>query len=138
MQLADLVVVTKADVQLASSANHAAADLRRALHLLHPRYEGLSVDVILVSSPNNIGISEVWEHVRSIQQHLKDSGQLDTLRAHQATAWMWDELRSGLMDRFRSDPHTKALLAELEPKVLQGELTPTSAALRLLGEPEDH
>ena len=138
MELADLVVVTKADGQLASSANHAAADLRRALHLLHPRYEGLSVDVILVSSPNNIGISEVWEHVRSIQQHLKDSGQLDGLRSHQATAWMWDELRSGLMDRFRSDPHTKALLAELEPRVRRGELTPTSAALRLLGGPEAH
>lgn len=138
MELADLVVVTKADGELASWANHAAADLRRALRLLHPRYEGLEVEVQLVSSPNGVGIAEVWEQVQFIERHLKESGQLATLRSHQAAAWLWDELRSGLMERFRADAHVKALLSELEPQVRSGEISPTSAALRLLGGPEAH
>ncbi|MBX3284786.1 MAG: methylmalonyl Co-A mutase-associated GTPase MeaB, partial [Actinobacteria bacterium] len=63
MELADLVVVTKADGDLATSANHAAADLRRAIHLLRPKYEGLETETLLVSSPTGTGIAEVWDHV---------------------------------------------------------------------------
>jgi LAO/AO transport system kinase len=132
MELADLVVVTKADGELASPANHAAADLRRAVHLLRPKYEGLGTEVLLVSSTTGVGVPEVWEVARQVHQHLATTGQLDALRAHQANAWLWDELRSGLFERFRRSPQVRGQLAELEAQVAAGTTAPAAAAKALL------
>jgi LAO/AO transport system kinase len=132
MELADLVVVTKADGDLAAAANHAAADLRRAIHLLRPKYDGLGVETLLVSSPAGQGIAEVWDEVRRIHDHLVSSGALSALRAKQATAWLWDEIRSGLLDRFRSTPGIVAELERCEREVAEGRRTPTEAAQLLL------
>lgn len=132
MELADLVVVTKADGQLANAANHAAADLRRAVHLLRPKYDGLTTETLLVSSPTGVGVPEVWDHVVQAHAVLVDTGQLDTLRAGQAKAWLWDEVRAGLIERFRQDPAIGPHLHQLEGEVCAGNTAPTAAAQQLL------
>ncbi len=132
MELADLVVVTKADGRLADAANHAAADLRRAVHLLRPKHVGLATEVLLVSSPEGRGITEVWDHVTAAHATIRASGQLDRLRADQARAWLWDELRAGLTDRFRRDPRVASRLRQLEDAVHAGSVAPTAAAQELL------
>ncbi len=132
MELADLVVVTKADGDLEASARHAAADLQRALHLLRPKHDGLSTATLLVSSPTGTGIAEVWEQVTDAHRHLSATGQLATLRAGQARAWMWDEIRAGLAERFREDPAVTEDLSGLEAAVQAGEIAPTAAAQDLL------
>ncbi|QXC61408.1 methylmalonyl Co-A mutase-associated GTPase MeaB [Aquihabitans sp. G128] len=132
MELADLVVVTKADGDLANAARHAAADLQRAIHLLRPKYDGLATETLLVSSPKGEGIAEVWARVTSAHEHLAATGQLDRLRAGQARAWLWDELRAGLTERFREDPAVTPELASLEAAVATGEVAPTAAAQQLL------
>jgi LAO/AO transport system kinase len=132
MELADLVVVTKADGDLANAANHAAADLKRAIHLLRPKYEGISTETLLVSSTIGTGVTEVWHAVEAIHAHLRASGQLNTLRARQAKAWLWDEIRSGLLDRFRA-VHDRDELASVEAAVMAGEVAPGVAAQQLLG-----
>jgi LAO/AO transport system kinase len=132
MELADLVVVTKADGALAGPANHAAADLRRAVHLLRPKYDGIGTEVLLVSSTTGVGVPEVWHTARHVHAHLADTGQLHELRSHQAQAWLWDELRSGLLERFRASPAVRARLADLEAAVAAGSLAPAAAAKELL------
>ena len=132
MELADLVVVTKADGDLAKAANHAAADIARALHLLRPRYEGLSTEVLLVSSPTATGVSEVWDRLTDAHEHLRSTGQLDALRARQAVAWMTDEVRSGLTERFRARASGDGDLARLTAAVSNGATAPTAAAQELL------
>ena len=57
------------------------------------------------------------------------------LDAGQAKAWLWDEIRAGLLDRFRAQPATQAALARLEAAVTAGEISPTVASQQLLGEP---
>ncbi|MCU1358497.1 MAG: meaB [Acidimicrobiales bacterium] len=133
MELADLVVVTKADGALLSSANHAAADLRRAVHLLRPKHEGLTTEVLLASSttPHDDGVAAVWRAISSAHEALAATDQLDTLRASQATAWLWDEIRSELLHRFRTTVKPTDLAA-MEAAVRSGELTPSMAAQRLL------
>ncbi|MFN8016794.1 MAG: hypothetical protein U0P45_01590 [Acidimicrobiales bacterium] len=133
MELADLVVVTKADGDLEAAANHAAADLRRAIHLLRPKHEGLTTETLLVSSTTGRGVAELWDAVAAVHRHLADAGELHALRASQARAWLWDELRAGLLERFRADPATAAALPALEAAVEAGEVSPTVAAQRLLG-----
>ena len=132
MELADLVVVTKADGDLATAANHAAADLRRAIHLLRPKHDGLTTETLMVSSPNGTGIAEVWAHLVADHHHLLSSGQLDQLRAEQARAWLWDEVKAGLTERFRADRDVARALPGLEDAVRRGEVAPTAAAQQLL------
>ena len=132
MELADLVVVTKADGDLATAANHTAADLRRALHLMRPKHRGLVTEAYLVSSPTGKGIAEVWEAIGAAHSHLSESGQLATLRSHQARAWMWEEIRAELARRFRSDPHITRELGRLEADVEASLIAPTAAAQQLL------
>jgi len=132
MELADLVVVTKADGDLANAANHAAADLRRAIHLLRPKYEGIATETLLVSSTTGMGVSEVWEAIVAIHHHLRSSGQLDAVRSQQAKAWLWDEIRTGLLERFGAQAQTREAIGGLEKEVAAGKMTPTVAAQRLL------
>jgi LAO/AO transport system kinase len=132
MELADLVVVTKADGDLATAANHAAADLRRAIHLLRPKHEGLTTETLLVSSTEGTGVDEVWDHLTAAHAHLDRTGQLARLRARQAKAWLWDEIGAGLTDRFRADPRVAPDLARLEDGVVAGDVAPTAAAQQLL------
>ena len=132
MELADLVVVTKADGHLLTAANHAAADLRRALHLMRPKHQGLTTETLLVSSPTGTGVPDVWGHLSDAHRHLVATGQLADLRAHQATAWMWDEVRAELAHRFRSSPRVQDVLADLERAVEDGRTAPTAAAQQLL------
>lgn len=132
MELADLIVVTKADGDLANAAHHAAADLRRAVHLLRPKHAGIEVETLEVSSPTGVGVAEVWERIEALHEHLASTGQLDALRADQATAWMWDEVRAGLAERFRADPRVAEELPVLEAAVRDGSVAATAAAQQLL------
>ena len=132
MELADLVVVTKADGALATAANHACADIRRALALLRPRHPELPPQALLASSINGTGVAEVWAAIEAGHAVLRSTGRLDELRAEQAKAWMWSEINAGVVERLRADPEAKAQLVELEAAVAAGTLSPAAAAERLL------
>jgi LAO/AO transport system kinase len=132
MELADLVVVTKADGDLAAAATHAAADIRRALHLLRPRHPEVEAQVLLASSVAGEGVAEVWDAVAAAHTALRASGGLDRLRAEQARAWLWSELRGALELRLRTDPAVAGALPAVEAEVAAGALTPSAGAAALL------
>jgi LAO/AO transport system kinase len=132
MELADLVVVNKADGDLAAAAGRSAADHRNAVHLLRPRWRSWTPEVLTVSSVEGTGIAEVWSTLEAFRDAVADSGELEANRAHQAVSWFWSEVRAGLVDRLRSDPATAAELHELEADVAAGRLAPVAAARRLL------
>jgi LAO/AO transport system kinase len=132
MELADLIVVTKADGDLAASARHAASDLRRALGLVRPKHAGLLTETMLVSSPTGVGVPEVWQQIAAVHEQLRAAGTLDDLRADQARAWLWDEIRAGLAERFRGSPGVADHLTALEAQVRAGQVAPTAAAQALL------
>jgi LAO/AO transport system kinase len=132
MELADVIVVNKADGDLLPAANRAAADLRRAVHLLRPKREGWEVEVLLASAIESTGIPEMWDHLIAGAERLRASGAFDATRADQAVSWMWSEVREGLLDAFLADAEVQAELRESEAQIRAGERSPTSAALSLL------
>ncbi len=142
MELADVIVVNKADGDLLPAARRAAADHRHAVHMLRPRYPGWTVPVLLASALEGTGVDEVWQAIRRFEEHLRAEGLLDRLRAEQAVAWMWAELRERLVEAFRRDEEVAARLARVEAAVRSGRLSPTTAAHELLaahglaGDPE--
>jgi LAO/AO transport system kinase len=132
MELADLVVVTKADGDLAAAARQAEADHRHALGLLRPRFEGWRPPVLSCSARTGAGIDEVWAAVLEHRRTLERTGALRHLRAEQARAWLWSEVRERLLAGLRADPAVRKLAPALEAKVVAGELAPPAAAAELL------
>jgi LAO/AO transport system kinase len=132
MELADLVVVTKADGDLAAAARQAEADHRHALHLLRPRFEDWRPPVLTCSARAGTGIDEVWAAVLDHRATLERTGALRHLRAEQARAWLWSEVRERLLAGLRADPAVRRLAPALEARVLAGELAPPAAAAELL------
>ena len=134
MELADLVVVNKADGELASAARHAASDYRSALTLMRPKHASWRAEVLTVSSLNGDGIGEVWLAVQRFREALAEDGGLERQRAAQSVRWMWREIESALLARVREDERLVSLLDELERQVAGGSLSPSRAARRVLGE----
>jgi LAO/AO transport system kinase len=132
MELADLIVVNKADGDLLAVAKQAAADLRNAVHLLRPKRAGWEVDVRTCSARTGDGIGELWEAITAAHGRLSQGGELERLRAHQATAWMWGEVTDSLLDRLRHDPRVHERLPALQADVAAGRLSPRAAADDLL------
>lgn len=132
MELADLVVVNKADGALAAAARHACADHKKALHLLRPRHRSLTPTALLVSSTDETGIDEVWSATTDAHAALRASGELDEQRARQRRSWLWSEVTEALTERFRADPSVAERIDEVEAAVDAGTESPVAAANRLL------
>jgi GTPase len=126
MELADLVVVNKADGDLAAVAAHTAADYAAALHLVRPRLSGWIPRVLTCSALTGAGIPEVWEAVAEFRAAVAD--ELPEVRAGQSREWMWSEVTDSLLDALTADGATADLAQRLEAEVAAGTTTPTAAA----------
>jgi LAO/AO transport system kinase len=132
MELADLVVVNKADGDLAAAAGRTRADYSGAVHLLRPKWQSWATEVMACSALTNIGITDIWDAVGRFIAAVDSSGELRTVRSQQATAWLWSEISDTLLDRFRADPAVASMLEDAEAAVASGLRTPTRAARQLL------
>jgi len=132
MELADLVVFNKADLD-PRAAQLAAAQMRSALSMLHPASANWQPPVLTLSAMRKEGLAEFWQVVEKFRSTLTASGEFDAKRRHQALAWMWQQIDSGLRSRFREHPGVQAALGEISASVEAGTTTPAAAAQRLLG-----
>jgi LAO/AO transport system kinase len=132
MELADLVIVNKADGDLAAAAGRTRADYASAVHLLRPKWRGWATEVLAVSALEGTGIDEVWTAIERFCAALAADGELVEARASQATAWLWSEVGDTLLERFRADSRVAEELPAVEAEVTEGRLTPTRGARRLL------
>jgi LAO/AO transport system kinase len=128
MELADLIIVNKADGDLADAAQRACADLRNAVHLLRPKRPGWDVDVRTGSALTGEGVPELWSAIDAAHERLRADGSLDAQRAQQAISAMWSEVTDDLLDHLRAHPGVRERLAELEVAVGEGRLSPSAAA----------
>jgi LAO/AO transport system kinase len=128
----DLVVVNKADGDLAAAAGRIAADYRNALDFLRRRSPHWEVSVQTCSALERRGIEEVWQTIERFRATMTASGELEVRRAEQAKRWLWSETAESLLDRLRDDPELHSRLAELEAKVAGGEQSPRVAADELV------
>jgi LAO/AO transport system kinase len=126
MELADLVVVNKADGDLGRAAGVTAADYASALHLLRPRMPGWTPRVLQCSALLGEGIDAVWEAVHEFRAAVGSS--LPVHRADQAREWMWSEVTEALLVTLHGDRRVATLARRLEAAVTAGTTTPTAAA----------
>ena len=134
VELADLVIVNKADGAFADAARQTAADYASALHLVRPAAADCRVLVRAISALEGTGIAETWQDIARLRAAREASGEWSRRRREQARAALWTEIGDGLLDRFRAAPSIAARLAAVESKVMAGTSTPAAASRRLLAE----
>ena len=132
MELADLVLVNKADGDLEATAGRSAAEYRSALQLLHPRSAHWKVPVRTCSARSGQGIDTAWQNVLDYRDTLQNSGEFDARRAAQARAWMWSEVKERLLAALQEAPEVRRRIPELEAAVSEGRMPATLAARELL------
>ena len=132
MELADFVIVTKADGELAAAARRTEADYQAALHLLRPRHAGLPAKIMSVSSLAGVRIGESWTAMREIHAVLRRSEQLAQLRREQSRRWFWNEIEAVISEKIASSAVLAKEAASLEAAVVEGRALPYAAAQELL------
>ena len=132
MELADLVVINKADGDLVDLAEQTAGHYRLALHLLRPKYQGSETPVLTCSSITGEGVDEVRLGLETLHRKLGDSGELERLRSRQAVAQLTDEVQGALVARAEADGRFVERRAELEGAVADRRLSVSAAARELI------
>ena len=132
VELADAVIVNKADGDLAQAANRAARDYKNALHLLAPTNAAWTVPVLTCSALEQAGIDKVWDSVGIYRQAMEGCGAFAGRRSTQARAWMWNEVAETLMQALKDDPRVAELLPAMEQDVAGGAVAPGRAARQLV------
>ena len=132
MELADLLIVNKADGDLASAAERTASDYAHALRLMQPLHADWQPGVIKCSALKGEGMAAVWDKVQSFRKATAKTGEFESRRRDQAKSWLAQEVSDGLLERLKSDADLAAQLAKLEAKVAARKLSPAAAARQVL------
>ncbi len=132
VELADSLVVNKADGDLAEIAESTRASYASALQLLRPGSATWQPRVLVGSALTGRGIPEIWETVLAHRAQAEASGALQARRRRQARDWMWGLLDEGLQRAFREHPNVQVVLPGLESDVQALKTTPAAAARELL------
>ena len=132
LELADALIVNKADGELLDAARRARTAYRRGLELLRPASPNWRPPVLLVSALTGSGIEKVWETVLEHRRVLAASGELEARRREQARAWLWTLVGEGLERALREHPAVAREIPRLEAEVQERKTTPAAAARALL------
>lgn len=133
MELADLVVINKADLDV-DAATRAQAQITSALRLLgqHGHEGQVQAQVIQLSALKGEGLDRFWEAVSRFKDARAANGQIAERRRQQSLAWMWERIEAGLKQDFRQHPAVQALLPQLAADVQAGRVPASTAARNLL------
>jgi LAO/AO transport system kinase len=130
MELADLVLINKADLDEAA-ATRARAQITSALRFFGPHAQA-AAQVLQLSALKGSGLEEFWRAVSAFRDQRTAGGQLAQRRRQQDRAWMWERVEAGLRQRFRQHPAVRAALPGFMADVEAGRLAASVAARRLL------
>jgi len=134
MEIADLILVNKADGEPKPAAIRTCADYAGALRLLRKRAtdpEGFP-KAMTVSALDQVGLNEAWDEMRDLAEWRKRNGVWADRRAAQARHWFEEDVRQGLIDWVYAQPATNAKLKELSVKVANGTVSASAAAAEVM------
>jgi LAO/AO transport system kinase len=127
IEIADMVVINKADGDNTARATRSAAEYRGALGLLTPVSPSWHPPVMTMSARDNTGLDALWQKVEEHRRIMTANGEFAARRQTQAVTWMHDMLADRLMDEVRSQPRVMDRLGQLEAEVRLERLTPAMA-----------
>jgi LAO/AO transport system kinase len=134
MEMADLILVNKADGDLKSTAMRTVADYSGALRLLRKRPQDPAdfPKALPVSAVEEAGLDRAWAEMKTLADWRRQHGHFERIRADQARHWFEDEVRLGLLSRLTEEAEARRQMDDLGGAVAKGELSPAAAAQRML------
>jgi LAO/AO transport system kinase len=132
LELADAIVINKADGDNINKAQYARKQYENALHLLRPSSMVWSPPVQTCSALEHSGMDQVWDMILSHREKTMMASEFAMKRKRQSLDWMWSMVDDGLQERFEKNQNVKKELPEILAAVEKGEISPTAAANRLL------
>ena len=132
MEMADAIVINKADGDNIKKSRLAKTEFNRALHLFPVKNSGWNPNVMTCSSLTKEGIETVWETILSYLKLTTSNGYFDAKRQEQNQYWMMETIEEQLKNDFYNNPIIKKLLLENKKAVQNNELSPFAAASTLL------
>lgn len=127
VEIADAIVVNKADKDNIKLAELTQKEYMQALHYLNPPTEGWGTKVYIASALENRGISELWEVVNNFVRVTKENGVFQRRRNQQSLDWLHSLIREHLLDTFYKNYKIQQILPTIEKEVFAQRLTPTKA-----------
>lgn len=132
LEVADAIVVNKADGDNITRAKLAKRQYETALHLVTPSSPNWIVPVMTCSALEKKGLKEVWDTIKNHKNIMTNTGELDKKRQDQAMSWMWFLVNEGLERWFYRHPEIQKLLPVIKQRVEVGTMAPTRAADELV------
>lgn len=129
MEIADLVIINKADGDFINEAKIAASNCKNALHLMRPKSADWSVEVLQTSALNNTGIDQVWDKISSFKNIMQQNGEFAKRREEQAVAAIWSELNELMLQQVKLD-YSEEMIETIDA-VKEKRVTPLAAASEL-------
>ena len=132
MEMADAIVINKADGENRKPAEKARSEFKRALHLYPPKESGWTPTVLLCSALNQTGITDIWEMITEFDVTVKENKHFYQKRRQQNRFWLLQTINEHLKSRFYNNPEIKKELQNQMDAVEKNETTPFAAASYLL------
>jgi LAO/AO transport system kinase len=132
MEMADAVIINKADGENIKKAHMAKLDYNRALHLFPKKPSDWTPKVSTCSAIENTGISEIWDIITQYTTLTKENGYFDSRRKEQNQYWMLETINENILMNFYNHPEVKTMLTENKKAVQNSELSPFAAAHKIL------
>jgi LAO/AO transport system kinase len=132
LELADLIAINKCEDDNAQKAEAALQHYRSALHIMTPNSPNWRPPVLKISGLQGIGLETLWQRVQEHHRIFIESGELEQLRRHQRSKWMWSMIEDQLLDALKSHPEVQSNLERISQDVEAGRTTVPVAVLELL------
>ena len=134
MEMADIILVNKADGDLKAQATRTCADYAGALRLLRKRPQDPDgfPKALTISALEANGLTGAWDEMQALVAWRRDNGVWDQTRTAQAAYWFGEDVRQGLLDLLQGDAQTAAAIATAEAEVKAGQRPPAAAAESVL------
>jgi len=132
MEMADMLVITKADGSNIETARHAAAEYSSALHMFPASDSGWKPIVLICSAQYNTGMEQIWEQILEYKKYTTSNGFFESQRKKQALYWMHETIRENLITNFYGNSKIRKRLDKLNDNVLNNRMSSFIAAQQIL------
>ena len=128
LEIADMIVVNKADGNTKNEAERAASEYRRALHILKPASPNWMPPAHTCSAIHGDGLKDIWRDIENHRELLSISGEFDEKRKQQRVRWMWSMIQDRLLLELQKNDSLQQIARNLEYRVMENQITPGLAA----------
>ncbi len=132
MELADLIVVNKADGERVNLAKRARGDYRQALRMMPPSTPGWETPVLIASATEGTGLAEIWETLEKHRALLDESGLLAERRLRQQQKWLGSMIKEAVLANFNEREGVAEAIAEAERLVAEEKITVPQATVKVI------